>query len=586
MKALKRLRDVASTCLVAVVIAALTFVVAHMVFHPSDPETSLTSGSGFSITSNIYATSTCSGSTADLDPGTTRYICFTVQNNLTVPITVGSISMALSSNPPAGCAASDLSLPTYSGSLLVPGSASASTTGLPIALKDDGQQSPQCQNHTLGFVYTGSAQYTDSTSTSLASSSPANTSTHGASVTFTATVSETNANQDPSGSLAGGTVAFESCSSPACSGTLTLLGTGSIGSNGQATYATMSLPAGTNYIEAMYGGSGTNLAGSTSNVVTQTVTSGTISTTSSLTSSPNPSTSGTLVTFSDAVSASSGTPTGGVTFYSCTTACSTKTSLGLATLSGGKASVSTAALPVGTTDVEAIYAGSGNDSGSTSNVVAQVVLSVPSVCAAGGYNDLIAGTPANPFLFGTNGNDLIEAFGGLYWIEGYAGNDCIDAGDGNVVIFDGNGTDGVVAGNGSDSVILGNGNDKVGLGNGSDSIATGNGADMVTLGNGSGSEVLVGNGSDTVTVGTGSNNRVELGSGTETVTVQSSGSHDSIDGGAGNETIHLGSGTYNSYSGGKGKSNVCHLPSPPSSYHGSVAGYYHDTITNCTVVTP
>jgi hypothetical protein len=31
---------------------------------------------------------------------------------------------------------------------------------------------------------------------------------------------------------------------------------------------------------------------------------------------------------------------------------------------------------------------------------------------------------------------------------------------------------------------------------------------------------------------------------------------------------------------------VCHLPTPPSSYHGTAASYYHDSVTNCTVVSP
>ena len=178
-KALKRVREVVSAGLVALVIATLTFGVAHTVLHPSDPKMSLTAGSGFTITSNIYSTSACSGSTAELYPGTTRYICFTVQNNLNVPISVGSISMALSNTPPTGCTAADLSLPTFSGSLNVLGSDSASTTGLPIELKDDGQQSPQCENQTLDFTYTGSAQYTDSTTTAVASSSPGNPSNSG-----------------------------------------------------------------------------------------------------------------------------------------------------------------------------------------------------------------------------------------------------------------------------------------------------------------------------------------------------------------------------------------------------------------------
>ena len=163
--------------------------------------------------------------------------------------------------------------------------------------------------------------------------------------------------QDPSGSFAGATVTFYSCPTAACAST-TQLGTGSVASNGQATYATSTLPVGTDYSKAVYGGSGTNLTGSTSNVVTQTVTQGTLSTTSVLTSAPNPSSYGSSVTFTDTVSASSGTPGGTVTFYSCTTnTCSTKTSLGTGTLSAGKATSSTSTLPVGTTYVES------NDSG-------------------------------------------------------------------------------------------------------------------------------------------------------------------------------------------------------------------------------
>jgi hypothetical protein len=433
-------------------------------------------------------------------------------------------------------------------------------------------------------VYSASGNYGGSTSnvvsqvvnalgtTSVLTSSP-NPSAYGTSVTFTDTVSASSGT--PTGS-----VTFYTCTTSACT-TKTSLGTGTL-SAGKVTYATSSLPAGTTYVEAVYSATG-NYGGSTSNVVSQVVNA--LGTTSVLASSPNPSTYGSSVTFTDTVSASSGTPGGTVTFYSCSTnTCSTKTSLGTETLSAGKATYSTSSLPAGTTYVEAVYGASGNYGGSTSNVVTQVVLNVPNACAAGGYSDIVTGTPADPFVHGTNGNDLIYAFGASYWINGFAGNDCVDAGDGNNLIFDGNGNDGVSAGNGSNTVILGNGNDKVSLGNGSDGVETGDGTDTVTLGNGSDSEVIVGNGNDNVTVGTGSYNHVELGSGTDTVTIQ--GSHDDINGGNGNETVYLGSGTYNSYSGQAHRTNVCHLPKPPSSYHGTTAAYYDDTVNNCTVVSP
>ena len=496
------------------------------------------------------------------------------------------------------CAGTKTSLGTGT---LTSGKATLATSSLPVGTTY------------VEAVYGASGNYGGSTSnivaqvvnalstTSVLTSSP-NPSTYGSSVTFSDTVSA-------SSGTPGGTVTFYSCgagsTTSTCAGTKTSLGTGTL-TSGKATLATSSLPVGTTYVEAVYGASG-NYGGSTSNIVAQVVN--TLSTTSVLTSSPNPSTYGSSVTFSDTVSASSGTPGGTVTFYSCgagsttSTCAGTKTSLGTGTLTSGKATLATSSLPVGTTYVEAVYGASGNYGGSTSNIVAQVVIGVPNVCASGGYGALIIGNPADPFLYGTNGNDFIYAFGGSYWVDGYAGNDCINAGDGNNVIFEGDGNDGVSVGNGSNAVILGNGNDSASLGNGSDGIDAGNGSDAVTLGSGPDDTIILGNGSDTVTVGsgsdgqvtlgngndtislgTGSYNQVSLGSGTDAVTVK--GSNDTIDGGNGNETIYLGSGTYNSYSGQPHRTNVCHLPAPPSSYHGTTAAYYHDTITNCTVVSP
>ncbi len=86
--------------------AALTFGIAHQVVRPSSPKLSLTAGSGFTITSNIYDSPACSGPTALLYPGVNRCLVFTVQNNLNVPITVQSINAALDSTfpaPPSGC---------------------------------------------------------------------------------------------------------------------------------------------------------------------------------------------------------------------------------------------------------------------------------------------------------------------------------------------------------------------------------------------------------------------------------------------------------------------------------------------------
>ena len=87
-----------------------------------------------------------------------------------------------------------------------------------------------------------------------------------------------------------------------------------------------------------------------------------------------------------------------------------------------------------------------------------------------------------------------------------------------------------------------------------------------------------------MTLGSGSSNQISLGSGTDEVTLQGSGN--TIASSNGNDTIYLGDGAANSFSGGAHQHNVCHLPTPPSSWHGSPSAYFHDTLTNCTVVSP
>jgi hypothetical protein len=188
-----------------------------------------------------------------------------------------------------------------------------------------------------------------STTTTLASS--ANPSSFGEPVTFKATVTAS------SGPTPTGTVNFYHLT--------TLLGSGTL-SAGVATFTTSKLSVGTTHIHAVYPGNSED-AGSTSAVVAQVVKAST--TTTELTSTPNPSTVGQKVTFTATVKASSGpTPTGTVNFYHLTTL------LGSGTLSGGVATFTTSTLSVGTTHVHAVYVGSADDAGSTSATIAQVVL--------------------------------------------------------------------------------------------------------------------------------------------------------------------------------------------------------------------
>jgi Ca2+-binding RTX toxin-like protein len=751
----------------AVALCTGTLVVALTCFTgPSPtPPFGLTWSAGFRITSTISSTPTPSYTPAVLYPGAQRYLWYTAHNPLKVPITVTSMSIA-AVMPPAGCPTSNLdtSHTTFSGSLVVPASG-ANSVSVPISLLETHTNQDTCENTTFHFVYSGKAVYTDTTSTALMSSP--NASVSGSLVTFTATVVPTGTppgnptgtvnfyqcataacsgtptllgsgslgpfgiakystsslavgtdfieaiyqgastdffgstsnvvsqvvnltttttvlGSSPNPSVSGhlvnftatvtadsasptGTVNFYSCPSVSCAST-TLLGTGTIGAGGQAMFSTSGLPVGTTYVEAVYLGT-SNFSGSTSNVVTQVVTSASVGTATTLSSTPNPSSYGTSVTFTATVTpAQTGAVSGTVSFYSCaTTACTTKSLLGTGTVgTANKATFSISSLPIGTTIVEAVYSGSttylastsntvsqvvtlaaattvlgsspnpsvvgspvtlsatvtkssgsatltgtvsfylgtptgthsllgtgtvslglatlvtsslpagtdslyavysgdSNFSGSTSPVISEVVIGPPPSCT-GSYTNTIFGNPFFPVINGTNGNDFIYAFGGDYLVNGFDGNDCLDAGDGNNFLTDGNGNDVVLAGNGDNTVVVGNGEDAVTVGNGSNAIGAGKG-------------------NDSVTVGSGSHNGVILGSGTDTVTVQG-GSYDQIIGGAGNETVYLGTGIYNTYNGAAHHTNVCHLPTPPASWQGTAASYYHDSITNCTVVTP
>ena len=187
--------------------------------------------------------------------------------------------------------------------------------------------------------------------TTTLSSSP-NPSAYGQAVTFTAVVTSS-IGAPPDGE----TVTF-------MEGT-TILGTGVL-SGGSASFTTSALPAGTDYIKAVYGGD-SNLLGSKSKVVSQVVSKAT--TTTTLVSSRNPSSFGQAVTFTVTVAPQfSGTPTGKVTFLNGTTILAKKS------LSGGTVGFATSKLPLGSNSITAVYGGDPNFAGSTSAPVDQLVL--------------------------------------------------------------------------------------------------------------------------------------------------------------------------------------------------------------------
>ena len=387
-----------------------------------------------------------------------------------------------------------------------------------------------------------------------------NPSVFGGTVVLSATVARSSGTGTPSG-----TVNFYRCATAACNGTPTLLGSGTL-SSGKATYSTSILPVGSTYVEAVYEGVPGSFSASTSNVVTQVVTAP-VTTTTALASSPNPSGFGKSVTLIATVtkSSGSGTPSGTVSFY-LGTPTGTHSLVGTATLTSAKATLVTSLLPAGTDSLYVVYSGDSNFSGSTSPVISQVVVSLPSRCT-GNYTHWIFGNPAFPDITGTNGNDFIYAFGGNYRVNDFNGDDCCFYG--------------------RERQQLAQRRERQRCGPRRGREQHHHSGQRLRLGDRGqrNNTITLGDGSDSVTVGSGSYNGVTLGSGTDVVTIEN-GNYDEINGGSGNETIYLGAGSYNTYNGAAHRTNVCHLPAPPSSWHGTVAAYYHDTVTNCTVVTP
>jgi hypothetical protein len=214
--------------------------------------------------------------------------------------------------------------------------------------------------HTLTAVYSGNASFTGSTSaghahavnpasTSTSLASAPNPSTFGGNVTLTATV----AVLAPGAGSPGGSVEFFDGASS--------LGTSPV-SGGSAVLNTAALSAGGHSLTAVYSGAA-SFSGSTSAAHGHTVNAAGSST--SLVSSLNPSTFGQTVTFTATVAPSGAT--GSIEFFDGAS------SLGTSPLVAGSAALSTNALAAGSHAITAVYSGNASYSGSTSNLVTQVV---------------------------------------------------------------------------------------------------------------------------------------------------------------------------------------------------------------------
>lgn len=198
-------------------------------------------------------------------------------------------------------------------------------------------------------------QYFNGYTTTTAITSDLNPSTTiGATVTFTATVTTADG-----GPTATGSVNFKEGA--------TILGSGVLNGSGVATFATNSLTDGDHSIVAEYLQSNSH-QGSTSSALSQVI--GKFTPTVTLTASANPSTAGLSTLFTATVTKPSGTlltPTGSVTFKVDGVTQSTPA------VSGGVATWTTSALASGTYAITAAYSGDSNFRTVTSSTLSQIV---------------------------------------------------------------------------------------------------------------------------------------------------------------------------------------------------------------------
>ena len=186
-------------------------------------------------------------------------------------------------------------------------------------------------------------------------------------MTFSATVAA------PQGVAVTGTVTFKDGA--------TILGTGSVGAGGVASFSTSSLAVGQHQVVAMYSGDANNLAANSSMLIETVQIAGTSVT---LVSNANPALTGAPLTLTSTV-AGSGAVTGTVTFEDGTA------TLGAANLNAaGVATFVVSGLSPGVHPIIAVYGGDGNNSTSTSPVLAQNVVQTTTIALASSQNPSLA----------------------------------------------------------------------------------------------------------------------------------------------------------------------------------------------------
>jgi Ca2+-binding RTX toxin-like protein len=271
---LKRARTIGKSVVVVTAVVVASFVGTQRVLHVVRPRTQLIAGTSFTISSTISSSSS-SPIAADLYPGVSRYLRYTVSNPLSVPITVTDIHIVTPVANAGACASSnlDLSHSAYTGTpALVVAAHSSNSIAEPLSLNETGADQDACQHVTFNFTYAGAAQYTEVYGTQTVVTSSQNPSNVGAAVTYTASTTASAASgQDAVPSSPTGTVTFKD-NGVAISGCVNVPVLPFATTVGKATCTSPAYagPA-THPITAVYSNSDGNFTGSTSAVLNQIV---------------------------------------------------------------------------------------------------------------------------------------------------------------------------------------------------------------------------------------------------------------------------------------------------------------------------
>jgi autotransporter-associated beta strand protein len=363
------------------------------------PPGTFTISAAYKPSTNIYNPSSSTSSLSQTVTQDTTSLAVTTSNASTFYGQPVTFTATITPTVPSGGFVSGASAPTgtvsfTSGSTSLGNPVSVQVVNGKIQAALTLSNLPLGTNQTITAQYNGDTNYSGSTSTvqqtvsqattstSLASSSPNNTSSFGQAVTFTATVSVVQG-----GGLPGGTVDFyDNSVSPANHiGSAPVV---TVGSQQLASFTTQptDLATGSHSITAVYTDTlDNNYGSSTSSTLTQTVTP--IVTFTALTSSRITPALGHNVTFTATVNtviAGLATPTGSVTF-------SLDGNLTNVNLNGGgQATLTLSTLALGSHTATVTYNPTGNFLGNTSKPLVFTVLTPNQAFVAQVYRDTLA----------------------------------------------------------------------------------------------------------------------------------------------------------------------------------------------------